>query len=111
MRIVFIGCVEIGFKCLKQILKEGWNVAAVFTLAKKYSKKTSGFVDFSSITRKHRIALYKVRNINKQKHVDRIKKIAPDLIIISGWQRLVCKDILDVPKKGAIGFHSSFQLH
>lgn len=107
MKIIFIGCVEIGFKCLKQVLKDSWDVSAIFTLAKKYSKNTSGFVDFSALARKHGIGLYRVKNINDEININRIKKIDPDLIIICGWQQLVCEKILKISGKGTIGFHSS----
>lgn len=107
MRIVFIGCVEIGLKCLEQVLKDGWDVKAVFTLAKKYAAKTSGFVDFSRVAGSRGIPLFKVKDINDDVNISRIKAIEPDLIIICGWQRLVREEILDIPKLGAIGFHSS----
>lgn len=98
---------EIGLESLKQILKDNWEVVAAFSLAKKYAKKTSGFVDFSPIAKKYGFTLYKIKDINEQKYINMIKKIAPDLIIICGWQKLVCKEILDIPRNGAIGFHSS----
>jgi len=107
MKIVFIGCVEIGLICLKQVVKDGWNVEAIFTLAKKYAKKTSGFADFSSLSKKNKITLYKVKDINTEANIARIKKIKPDLIIVCGWQRLIGEDILNIPAKGTIGFHSS----
>lgn len=107
MKIVFIGSVEIGFKALKQIIKDGWVVSAVFTLAKKYAGRTSGFVDFSSIAKKNNIVLHKVGNINTDRNIIKIRKMAPDLIVVCGWQRLVCEDILKIPKSGTVGFHSS----
>lgn len=107
MKIVFIGCVAIALKCLKQIIKDGWEVEAIFTLAKKYAAKTSGFVNFSPIAKRYRISLYKVKDLNTSLHIKRIKKINPDLIMVCGWQRLICKEILNVPSKGTVGFHSS----
>lgn len=107
MRIIFIGCVQAGLKCLKQILDDKWEVKAIFTLAKRYAGRTSGFVDFSPIAAKYKIALYKIKNINTQINIDRIKRINPDLIIICGWQRLVSEKILKILPKGTISFHSS----
>ncbi|MFA5339122.1 MAG: methionyl-tRNA formyltransferase [Candidatus Omnitrophota bacterium] len=107
MRIVFIGCVEIGMKCLRQVIKDGGDVAAIFTLSRKYAGRTSGFADFSAVARRHGIPLYRVRDLNDPVNISRIKKIGPGLIVICGWQRLVCAEILKVPGKGAIGFHSS----
>lgn len=107
MKIVFIGNVEIGLKVLKQVIKDGWNVTDVFTLAKKYARNTSGFVDFSPLCAKKHIGIHKFRNINDRVNVDSIRRSNPDLIIICGCQSLVCKEILDIPGLGTIGFHSS----
>lgn len=107
MNIVFIGCVQIGYKCLKQILKDGWNVQAVFTLDSRHAKKTSGYIDFSQLTEKHSVPLYKVKDINESCNINIIEKLKPDLVIVCGWQRLVSKHILMIPAKGVIGFHSS----
>ncbi len=107
MKIVFIGSVEIGFKALRQIIKDGQNVADVFTLAKKYAGSTSGYVDFSSLCVKNGIRIHKVRDVNERINVEKIRKTCSDLVIICGWQRLVCKEILDMPRLGTVGFHSS----
>ncbi|MGA1823510.1 MAG: methionyl-tRNA formyltransferase, partial [bacterium] len=34
-------------------------------------------------------------------------RLKPDLIVVCGWQRLICKEILTIPSLGTIGFHSS----
>ena len=107
MKIVFIGCVKIGLDCLKQILKDKSNVVTIFTLAKKYAEKTSGFVDFTSLAKTNKITLCKTKHINDKKNISKIKKLAPDLIVICGWQQLVNAEILGIPPKGVIGFHSS----
>ncbi|MDD3905554.1 MAG: methionyl-tRNA formyltransferase [Candidatus Omnitrophica bacterium] len=107
MKIVFIGSVEIGLKCLRQVVRDKWKVAAVFTLAKKYARTTSGYVDFSPFAKKAGIKVFKIKNVNDPVNVGRIRKINPDLIIICGCQSLVSKEILDIPGSGTVGFHSS----
>lgn len=107
MKIVFIGSVEIGLKALKQVIKDGWNVTDVFTLTKKYAGNTSGYVDFSPLCRKNAVRIHKIKDINERINIERIRMADPDLIVICGCQSLVCKEILDMPRFGAIGFHSS----
>lgn len=111
MDIVFIGCVEIGLKCLAQVIRDGWDVKAVFTLAKKYAARTSGFVDFSPLAKRHGIPVYKVKDVNDDVWVRTMQKIRPDLIIVCGWQRLLSPAILAIPPKGVVGFHSSLLPH
>lgn len=107
MKIVFLGSVEIGLKCLKQVIRDRRDVAAIFTLAKRYAANTSGYVDFLPTAKRNGIKIFKVKNFNSRVNIDRIRKIKPDLIIICGCQNLICRDILDIPRLGAIGFHSS----
>jgi len=107
MRIVFVGCVEIGLKCLRQILRDGYEVSAVFTLAKKYARRTSGFIDFGPLAKQHGSRLHRIKDINAPVNVRRMHRHAPDLIVICGWQRLVSAEILGIPPMGTVGFHSS----
>jgi methionyl-tRNA formyltransferase len=107
MKIVFIGGVEIGFKVLEGVYTTGYDVDTVFTLPFEMEEKTSGFIDFEPLVKSNKSNLLRVKDINSQEYIDKIKNINPDLIIVCGWQRLVCKEILDIPKLGTIGFHSS----
>ena len=107
MKIVFVGGVEIGYTVLESIYASGYHVNTVFTLEFDKKEQTSGFIDFEPLTLHHNSTLIRVNSINEQRYIDQIKQIAPDLIIVCGWQRLVCKEILDIPKYGTIGFHSS----
>ena len=49
------------------------------------------------------IPIYKIEDINKEGAL--LKKLAPDLIVMCGWRQIIKKEILDIPKKGVIGFH------
>jgi methionyl-tRNA formyltransferase len=107
MKIVFIGGVEIGHTVLKAIYECGYSVDTIFTLLFESQDKTSGFVDFEPMARENGSNLVRTSDINEQKYRDHFKKINPDLIIVCGWQRLVCEEILSIPKLGTVGFHSS----
>jgi methionyl-tRNA formyltransferase len=40
-------------------------------------------------------------------HIDKIKSIQPDYIFVVGWSELLSDELLQIPKKGTIGFHPS----
>ncbi len=44
-----------------------------------------------------------------QADVDAISALAPQLIIVNGWNRLIPAAILDLPKHGCVGFHGSWK--
>jgi methionyl-tRNA formyltransferase len=107
VKIIFIGGVEIGYKVLEGVYSSGVSVHTVFTLTFEMKEKTSGFIDFEPLTRENNSNLTRVKDINSKEYIEQIKNINPDLIIVCGWQRLICEDILNIPKLGTIGFHSS----
>lgn len=107
MKIVFIGGVEIGYTVLKSVYSSGYEVDTIFTLPFEMESKTSGFIDFEPIANEYNSNLIRVKDINQEAYINKIKEIKPDLIIVCGWQRLVCEEILNTPRLGTVGFHSS----
>ena len=107
MKIVYIGSVEIGYTILESVYDSGFSVNTVFTLEFEKKDQTSGFVDFGPLALKNNSKLIRVSNLNTPEYIKMISEINPDLIIVCGWQRLVCKEILEIPRLGTIGFHSS----
>jgi len=107
MKIIFIGAVEIGYTILEVVYESGFEVDTVFTLPFEMEEKTSGFVDFEPLTKQNNSNIVRIKEINDVDNIKLIKNINPDLIIVCGWQRLICEDILNIPKLGTIGFHSS----
>lgn len=107
MRIVFIGGVEIGLTVFKAVFESGYPVHTLFTLPLEAAAETSGFVDFEPFALERGTRVIRTKNINQDKMVQEIRDAGPDIIIVCGWQRLVCKEILTIPKLGCIGFHSS----
>lgn len=107
MKIVYIGSVEIGYTILESVYDSGFSVNTLFTLEFEKKDQTSGFVDFGPLVLKNNSKLIRVSNLNTPEYIRMISEINPDLIIVCGWQRLVCKEILEIPRLGTIGFHSS----
>ena len=47
--------------------------------------------------------VYKVTRLNNEKQL--IKNLSPDLVIMCGWRQIINKDLLEIPKRGFVGFH------
>jgi methionyl-tRNA formyltransferase len=107
MKIIFIGAVQIGLTVLEAVYEANHKVDLIFSLPFEMQKTTSGFVDFEPLAVAHDARLVRTKNINAEENIQHIKTLGQDLIIVCGWQRLICKEILEIPKRGAIGFHSS----
>jgi len=105
--IAFVGCVTEGFRSLEHLLRRGERIQTIFTLRDEIAAKTSGAMRFDELAERHGIPLVKVKNINDPEPVERIRALAPDLVLVIGWTQLVKAEILRAPRYGCIGFHAS----
>lgn len=106
-KIAFVGCVEEGRECLREIIAAGGDVVAILTFTDELAGKTSGAVSFEEISQRHEIPLYKVKNTNTPESVKLLREINPDVMFVIGWTRLVSAEVLAIPKLGCIGMHAS----
>jgi methionyl-tRNA formyltransferase len=106
-RILFVGAVEEGRRCLEALLAHGERFAGFVTLDPALAPVTSGWVRFDDLADAHGVPLISVRNLNTQENVARVAELAPDLILVIGWTRLLGAELLRLPPLGAVGFHAS----
>ncbi len=107
MKIVFIGTVQVGYSALNILYQKGYEVALLVTLPPHMAGVTSGYVDFRPLAKKMSSKVHLTTNVNSEKSIRVIQEADPELIIVCGWQRLIGKEILSIPGKKTIGFHSS----
>jgi len=105
-KIFFIGSVEIGYSVLETIYQVA-DVDTIITLPFSRETTTSGFINFEPLAEKNNSSIVRAGNTNTKEIISLIKLAMPDLIIVCGWQRLICEEILNIPRLGTIGFHSS----
>ncbi len=107
LRIVLVGCVEEGRAGLQEILDWGGNVVGIFTFSDEIARKTSGAVSFEPIAERYGIPLYKGPSTNTPEAIALFRQLRPDVIFVIGWTRLVCREVLEIPRLGCIGMHAS----
>lgn len=103
MRIVYIGTVDFSYFALKKVIEEGGEVVGIFTKGK--SDFNSDYKDLTPLAKEYNIPIFYIDNINSSYSYNNIKKLKPDIIFCFGWSQLIKKEILNIPKKGVIGFH------
>lgn len=106
MRIVYIGCVDFSYHCLKELLVQRQNVVAVFS--KDRSKFHSDFKSLKPLAQKYKISYCSVLDINANKWIKAMKRFLPDVIFCLGWSQMLGKEILKIAPLGVIGAHPSF---
>lgn len=112
MNIIFMGTPDFAVPCLKALIDSGENVMAVFTQPDKPKgrgyKLTPPPVKEVALT--HNIPVYQPLSLKKGEDAETAMKtitdLAPDLIIVVAYGKILPKAILDAPKY-CINVHAS----
>lgn len=104
MKILYIGALDFGYRCLESILKNKFEVVGVYSLSEKH-KERSGFKDFSDLCNKYKVPLTKLDHPKKDIDPEQVKKLNPDIILVIGWSWLISNEVISIPKLGSIGHH------
>ncbi|MGB9779231.1 methionyl-tRNA formyltransferase [Caldanaerobacter sp.] len=110
MRVVFMGTPEFAVPSLKKLFEEGYEVVAVVTQPDK--QKGRGMkVSFSPVKE---LALQKgVRVLQPEKvknnyeFLKELKELAPDVIVVVAYGKILPEDVLILPRYGCINVHAS----
>jgi len=106
-RVVFVGAVHEAVPALGVLLDSEAEIAEVVTMPAERAASTSGFVDLAPLARAHGIAVRRCVDINSAESVRQVRERRPDLMVVTGWTRLLSAELLGVPSHGVVGFHAS----
>ena len=101
IKIVFIGTSEFGAIILNELVKNNYKPVLVITIPDKPAGRKK-ILTPSPV--KKGVKLLKIKIAYDLKE---IKKIKPDLIITAAYGKIIPKDILEIPKYGALNIHPS----
>lgn len=90
---------------LKEMVKIGFPVDMVFSLDEKYSKNVSGYDPIHEVAEANGIPYTKFKKISDPENIEIIKKIEPDYIFVVGLSQLVPQEMINLARKGVVGFH------
>jgi methionyl-tRNA formyltransferase len=106
MSVVYVSALEMGKECL-QLLRGRIPIDYVVTISALQAERArvSGYVDFTDmgIPTRH-LSQYSMKDPGD---LDLLRELEPELIIVNGWNRLIPRAILDLPRRGVLGLHGS----
>lgn len=109
MRIVFMGTPGFAVPPLQALLRGGHEVAAVFTQPDKPQGRKMVVTPppVKVLAGMEGIPVYQPATLKDGAALRRIEQIAPDVIAVAAYGRILPKSILGVPKLGCINVHAS----
>ena len=109
MKLVFMGTPEIAKTCLEKICEAGHEVVGVYTKPdtpkNRGMKMTMSPVKEYALTRD--IPVFQPARMRDEEVLTQLQKLAPELIVVVAYGKLLPQEILELPKHGCVNMHAS----
>ncbi len=109
MRIVFMGTPDFAVPCLKALIDDGNDVIGVFTQPDK--PKGRGYTltppPVKVTALENNIEVYQPSTFKDGKAFEILKELAPEMIVVVAYGKILPKNVLDLPQYGCINVHAS----
>lgn len=109
MRIMFMGTPEIAAVCLKRLVTDGHNIVAVVTGEDKPRGRGNVMTPTAvkALATEYGIDVYTPKTLRDEAFAEVLKSVAPDLIAVVAYGKILPKSVLDFPKYGCLNAHVS----
>lgn len=110
MKIVFMGTPDFAVPSLQALLDAGHTVCGVFTQPDKPVGRHQGRLQpppVKVLAQANGIPVYQPTSLKDGEALEVLRTLAPELIVVAAYGRLLPVEILDLPPKGCINVHSS----
>lgn len=109
MKIVYMGTPDIARVCLEKLYTEGFEITAVYT--KPDTPKNRGMKLAMSEVKEYAVSVglpvYQPVTFKDDAVYEELKALAPDLLVVVAYGKILPQRVLDIPKLGAINMHAS----
>ena len=109
MRILFMGTPDFAVASLKRLVEEGHEICGVFTQPDK-PKNRGHKLAFSPVKEyaiTQNLEVYQPLKMRDGEAYGIVETLAPDLIVVAAYGKILPEDILNYPRMGSFNVHSS----
>lgn len=107
VRIVFIGGRGFGLECIKRLFERKENLIYVFCMVEDVHEKEKFSLKIQKYLNTNKIPYTLGNTVKTDSHINLLRKLKPDLIIVAGWRTIIPKEILKIPRLGVVAAHQS----
>ena len=109
MKIVFMGTPAFAARSLQKLIDEGYEIPLVVTQPdRKGNRNKMVLSEVRKLAIGHGIETAQPVRIKKDPElIERLKEIAPDMIVVAAFGQILPKSVLDIPRFGCINVHGS----
>ncbi len=106
MRAVVFAYHDIGYVCLQELLRGGAEVAAVITHTDD-PREEIWFRSVAELARANGLPVFTPERVDGPAWVQRIAGWEPDFLFSFYYRKILPKEVLDLPRHGALNLHGS----
>ena len=109
MKIVFMGTPDFAVPSLQALIDAGHEVCAVYTQPDKPQgrKQVLTAPPVKELALRHGIPVYQPVTLKNEEEQEKLRALAPEVIIVVAYGKLLPKAVLDIPPRGCINVHGS----
>lgn len=109
MRVVFMGTPDFAAASLRAVLDAGYEVAGVFTQPDKPKGRGMKFAECETkrLALSRGLDVYQPASVRTPEALELIKGLAPDILCVVAYGKILPDEILALPKYGTINVHGS----
>lgn len=109
MKILFMGTPDFAVPSLQALIAAGHEIVGVFTQPDKPKNRGMKLQPppVKVVALDHDIPVFQPTKLRDGAALETIQSLAPDLIVVAAYGRILPQEILDYPKLGCINVHSS----
>lgn len=109
MRILFMGTPDFAVPSLEALVAAGHEVVGVFSQPDKPKNRGMKLqpTPVKCCAQAHGLAVFQPTKLRDGTALETIVQLAPDLIVVAAYGRILPVDILEAPKYGSINVHAS----
>ena len=109
MRVVFMGTPDFAAESLKAVLDAGYEVVGVFTQPDKPRGRGMKLAECETkkLALERGLDIYQPASVRTPEALELMKSLAPDILCVVAYGKILPDELLAVPKYGAINVHGS----
>ena len=109
MKLVFMGTPDIARVCLKAIREKGHEIVGVYT--KPDTPKNRGMKlavsEVKAYAQEAGLPVFQPTTFRDDAVIEELRALAPELIVVVAYGKILPQSVLDIPKHGCINMHAS----
>lgn len=109
MKIVFMGTPDFAVPCLQALIDNNHDVVAVVTQPDRAKGRGNKLTPppVKVLAEQYNIPVYQPEKVKTPEFVEKLKELAPEVMVVVAFGQILSQAILDIPPKGCINVHGS----